>query len=132
MIKVRRKIQFATRERGRQVLTDAPARVEEVRPVRIPRIARLMALAIHLDRLIREGKVKGLTELARLTHVTQPRLTQILNLNHLAPDVQEQLLFLPRRSTGRERVHERGLRFVAAHIEWSAQRRLFASLARHD
>jgi hypothetical protein len=68
---------------------------------RVPRISRLMALAIHFDRVVREGKVADLSELAGLAHVTQPRMTQIMNLNHLAPDIQEELLFLPPVSAGR-------------------------------
>ena len=54
-----------------------------------------MALAIRFDRLIREDVVSDQSELARLAHVTQPRMTQIMNLLHLAPDIQEELLFLP-------------------------------------
>jgi hypothetical protein len=125
MIKVRRKIQFATRERGRQVLTDAPASVPQLQGGRILRVSRLMALAIHFDRLIREGTVKDVTELARLTHVTQPRMTQLLNLTHLAPDIQEELLFLPPAESGRDRVHEKMLRGVAAESDWRQQRQLW-------
>lgn len=54
---------------------------------RVPRISKLMALAIRYDGLLREGVVTDLTELARLSHVTQPRITQIMNLLHLAPDI---------------------------------------------
>ncbi len=45
--------------------------------------------------LIREGVVTDYAELARLGHVTRARVTQIMNLLHLAPDIQETLLFLP-------------------------------------
>lgn len=130
MIKVRRKIQFATRERGRQVLTDASPNAPEPKGGRIPRVSRLMALAIHFDRLIREGTVKDITELARLAHVTQPRMTQIMNLNHLAPDIQETLLLLPHVSEGRESVHEKGLRRIAACVNWDEQRRLWQAFRR--
>jgi len=60
-----------------------------------------MALAIHFDGLLRRGQVADLTELARLTMVTQPRITQVMNLLHLAPDIQEALLFLPRGTAWR-------------------------------
>lgn len=60
----------------------------------MPRISKLMALAIHCDALIRNGDVADQSELARLLHVTQPRMTQIMNLLLLAPDIQEALLFL--------------------------------------
>ncbi|MCK6486560.1 MAG: hypothetical protein L6R00_20820 [Phycisphaerae bacterium] len=128
MIKVRRKVHLIRRDHGRQVVADAAPRVAAVSPGRVPRVSRLMALAIHFDRLIREGKVADQSELARLGHVTQPRMTQIMNLNHLAPDIQEKLLFLPRVTPGRETVHEKTLRGVAAEVDWSRQRRLFQTI----
>ena len=62
---------------------------------RVPRVAKLMALAIRCDQLVRSGAVPDATALARLAHVSQPRMTQILNLTLLAPDIQEALLNLP-------------------------------------
>ena len=102
MIKVRRELHFARRARGRLVADVAPP-VATVPTGRIPRVSRLMALAIHFDRMIREGKVADLSELARLAHVTQPRMTQIMNLTRVAPDIQEAILFLPATLSGRER-----------------------------
>lgn len=60
-----------------------------------------MALAIRFERLIRERTVSDRSELARLAHVTQPRVTQIMNLLHRAPAIQEDLLFPPRVTEGR-------------------------------
>ena len=51
-----------------------------------------MALAIHFDRLIREGKVKDYAEIARLGKVTRARVTQVMNLLGFSPDLQERLL----------------------------------------
>jgi hypothetical protein len=68
---------------------------------RIPRISRLMALANKLERMLRAGEVPDVTELARITHVTQPRMSQILNLAMLAPEIQEALLFLPDVAKGK-------------------------------
>ncbi len=95
---------------------------------RIPRVARLMALAITFDQMIREGKVADQSDLARLVRVTQPRLTQIMNLNHLAPEIQEQVLHLAPITTGRERIHERSLRPIAATVDWQQQRRMWKQL----
>ena len=67
---------------------------------RIPRLARLMALAIHFDDLIRAGEVADYAELARLAHVTRARVTQIMNLLMLAPDIQEAILCLPKIERG--------------------------------
>lgn len=60
-----------------------------------PRVSRLMALALRMDELLAEGMVADQAELARLAHVTRPRVTQIMNLLHLAPDIQEAVLHLP-------------------------------------
>jgi hypothetical protein len=56
---------------------------------RVPRVARLMALALRLDELVRSGQVASYSALAALGHVTRARICQILNLIHLAPDLQE-------------------------------------------
>ena len=55
-------------------------------------------------------------------------MTQIMNLNHLAPDIQEELLFLPRVTNGRAPVHERMLRPIAAEISLQRQRQLWRAL----
>jgi hypothetical protein len=91
-----------------------------------------MALAIHFDRLLREGAVADISELARLAHVTQPRMTQIMNLNHLAPDIQEKLLFLPRSASGHDPVAERDLRPIARIQNWREQRWSWPDEARHS
>jgi hypothetical protein len=61
----------------------------------IPRIARLMALAIRYDRLLRAEEFRDYAELARVGRVTRARMTQIMKLLDLAPDIQEQILFRP-------------------------------------
>ena len=122
MIKVRCKVQI---RRGRQGRRPKERGVE--RPLgRIPRVSKLMALAIKFDGLIRDGIVADRSELARLAHVTQPRMTQIMNLLNLAPDIQEQLLFLPRVTGGRDPINEKVLRPVCAEIAWRKQRTMWS------
>jgi len=99
-------------------------------PGRVPRLARLMALAIHFDGLIRKGAVRDYADLARLGHVTRARVTQIMNLLNLAPDIQETILFLPRTQSGRDPISERQVRRIAAVSDWSKQRRLWQGLRR--
>ena len=84
--------------------------------LRIPRISQLMALAIRFD------SVADQTTLAQLGGVTRSRLTQIMDLLHLAPDIQEELLFLPPSS----RIVERTLRPIVRLVRWDEQRKLFA------
>ena len=90
----------------------------------IPRIARLMALAIRFDGLLREETVRDYAELARLGHVTRARMTQIMKLLDLAPDLQEKILFLP-PVTG---LTERRLRPLLTRLDWREQRRLFQQM----
>jgi hypothetical protein len=123
MITVKRKVHVARQTKGRVALVEASPAHEAADPGRVPRISRLMALAIHLDRLLREGAVADISELARLAHVTQPRMTQIMNLNHLAPDIQEDLLILPRVTRARDQVFERTIRPITRKLNWRQQRR---------
>ena len=46
-------------------------------PGRVPRVTRLMALAIPLEQLVRDGAVADYAEIARLGHVSRVRMTQI-------------------------------------------------------
>jgi hypothetical protein len=79
-------------------------------PDPIPRVSRLMALAIHFDGLIRQGLVKDYADLARLGGVSRARITQIMNLLNLPPWKQEELLFLEGTEAGRDGVTERQVR----------------------
>ena len=95
---------------------------------RIPRVARFMALAIRFDQLIRNGHVADYAELARLAHVTRARMTQIMNLLMLAPDIQEAILFLPRVERGHDPIHLGQLQLIALVPDWRKQRRMWAEL----
>jgi hypothetical protein len=128
MIAIVKKVHFECKSAGRKRLADGP---EPVRPPRIPRISKLMALAIRFQGLLRDGTVWDQSDLARLAHVTQPRMTQIMNLLHLAPDIQEELLFLPEVMKGRDLIHERMLRPLTAIVDWDQQRRRWRDL-RHE
>ena len=112
---------------GRPELREGPAPTAPP-PERVPRVARLMALAIKLDGLVRTGVVKGYAELARLGRVTPARITQVMNLTLLAPDVQEALLFLPPVAAGREPLALADLQRVAAVRDWRGQRRAWREL----
>ncbi len=97
---------------------------------KVPRISRLMALAIRMDEMLRRGEAQDTIELAELGKVSQPRLTQILSLSLLAPEIQEALLYLPREMTGRSKIHERNLRPITKQLCWVKQRRMWSELIR--
>jgi hypothetical protein len=97
-------------------------------PIRLSRVARLMALALRFEQLLRGGEVASYAKLARLGHVSCARISQILNLLQLAPDIQEQLLFLTRNGRGRDPIHLARLQPIAAKLDWARQRRLWREL----
>lgn len=127
MITIERKVHFGLGRRTRKELRQGDA-TSPASTGRVPRVSRLMALAIRFDRLIRDGVVADQAELSRLGHVTRARLTQIMNLMTLAPDIQEAILFLPATERGREPITERDLRPISALADWRMQRRMWSNL----
>jgi hypothetical protein len=83
-----------------------------------PPMAIPLTLAHRFERLIRDGDVKDYADLARLGHVTRARLTQIMNLLNLAPEIQEEILFLPAVEAGHDPIHERQLRAIMTVMDW--------------
>lgn len=127
-IQFQSKVQFRCGRHGRrQLRTDDKPDSPPTRG-RVPRVSRLMALAIRFDGLLRSGVVADQAALARLGHVTRARITQIMNLLQLAPDIQEELLFLPPVEHGPDPIHERDARPIAAIADWREQRGLWQSL----
>jgi len=118
---ITKQVHFRRGPRGRKALAEGvPVRVPDLGSV--PRIARLMALAIHMEDLVRRGEVADYTELARLAYVTRARMTQIMSLLHLAPDIQEEILNLPRSKGDRAPIREKMVRPIAGVADWRRQR----------
>jgi hypothetical protein len=120
------KIQFQRHSHGQKKIQASPQ--PDVPPGRVPRISRLMALAIKFEGLVRRREVSDYAQLARLGHVTRARMTQVMNLLLLAPELQEELLFLPRTQQGRDPVHLKQLQPLAQVVDWRKQRRLWKKL----
>jgi hypothetical protein len=122
---IERQVHFrhAGHGRGKQVREGAAPEEPPLPPGRVPRVTKLMALALRFDDLLRSGVIGSYAELARLGHVTRARVCQIMNLVYLAPDLQEALLFLPRTERGRDRIILADLQPIAAMMDWRKQRR---------
>ncbi|MBC8426976.1 hypothetical protein H8E07_22915 [bacterium] len=83
-------VHFTRGQRTRKVIQEGPPPEPDATPEgTIPRISRLMALALRFDRLIKAGEITDQADLARLGNVTRARVTQIMNLLQLAPEIQE-------------------------------------------
>ncbi|MDP8241337.1 MAG: hypothetical protein P9X24_19795 [Candidatus Hatepunaea meridiana] len=123
------KIHFKRGRNGRRRLIEGEEPASSpVNPGNIPRVSKLMALAIKLEKLVNTGKVRDYADLARLGKVSRARITQIMNLLLLAPDIQEEILFLPRTVKGRDPICERDLRPIAAIPHWNRQRKIWVSM----
>ena len=88
---------------------------QEATPQPPSRAARMLALAQHIERLVEQGKLASYAAAAEALGLTRARLTQVMNLLLLAPEVQEQIL------AGELTATERALRKVSAEAEWGRQ-----------
>ena len=98
----------------------------------IPRISRWMALALRLEQRLRQGTIGDYATLAQLGHVSRARITQIMNLLLLAPDIQEALLFLPPTPPGCHPILLSQLQPLAALLDWRQQRCRWQALKQHS
>ncbi|MCP4593913.1 MAG: hypothetical protein GY842_24525 [bacterium] len=123
---IQRKVHFRRGRGSRKVLKEGlPSESNDMPAGTVPRVSRLMALAIRFDHLIKSGEITDQADLARLGHVSRARVTQIMNLLQLAPDVEEDILFLPRTVQGHDPIRERMVRAIAAVLDWRKQRRMW-------
>ena len=102
-------------------------REEGLRRTHPARVARLLAVAHDLDARLEAGEYQDYADIARQHGLTRARVTQVMNLLLLAPDIQAQVLEL-RFPPGREPVTERHLRKVLASAVWAEQREVWAGL----
>lgn len=119
--------QFSIKQGGRGArkrIVESVAERDESKPSleRIPRISHYMALAIHFEDLIRRGIVTDYADIARLGHVTRARVTQIMNLRLLAPEIQEALIFRSDRAT---QVELKLLQKISSAHCWTQQSKLW-------
>jgi hypothetical protein len=125
---VKDKIHFTDGQNSKKELHKGKAIKKSIQTGRTPRISRLMALAIKFNLMVKNGEIKDYADIAKLGHVTRARLSQLMNLTLLAPEIQEEILFFPEVSTGRDKITEHHLRPICAELNWSKQRKLWFDL----
>ena len=127
--RVKRKVAFQGEVHKRRDAAKAK-REKAAQSGRIPRIAKLVALASRMQSMIDSGEVESFQQLAELGRISQPRMTQIMSLLNLAPDIQEELLHLPEVMQGKATIHERLLRPLTTVLDWRVQRRMWGRISR--
>ena len=112
---------FRVREGHGWVFTEEPPPPPPAQVRRPARVAQVLAMAHRLQAAIDRGDYRDRADLARQLGFTRARVTQILDLTLLTPDIQEQVLKLE-RVDGVEPLAERALREVVRHESWVEQR----------
>ncbi|TWU28037.1 hypothetical protein [Novipirellula artificiosorum] len=140
---VNRSFHVQTRRNGSKSLAEGKAPTKP--QGRVPRITRLLALAHRCRDLVRDGVIINQSELAHYGQISTTRMSQIMWLDNLAPEIQEQILDLPRTIRGHERsgatndpgprtiqgrdaILEREVRPIAKTLDWDDQRKMWADL----
>ena len=89
---------------------------------RLPRVTQVLALAIHFEDMIQQGEARDYADLARLGCLTRERMSQIMELIWLAPDIQQEILEFPPTPTTRFPISEVAVRRIAGILAWKEQR----------
>jgi hypothetical protein len=92
----------------------------------LPRVAQVLALAIHFQAMIQRGEARDYANLARLGCLTRERMSQIMELVWLAPDIQQKILEF--RTTNGTRFTEVAVRKIAGALSWKDQREAWREL----
>jgi hypothetical protein len=87
---------------------------------RIPLISRLMALTIKFQDMVDRGEVRDYADLARLGYVSRARITQIMNLLNLAPQLQDNMMLDPKQAAAIS-ASESQLRKITSLVLWQDQ-----------
>ncbi len=124
---IKMKVHFVAGQRGHRVLRKGK-QPKHSKSTRLPRITRLMALALRYEGLLEQGLVRNHQELADLAGVERSQISTILRFRLLAPDIQEWLLNLPETEKGKDPVGMIELRSIAATPSWEKQREQLHSL----
>ncbi len=95
---------------------------------RVPRVTQVMALAIQFQDMLQRGEARDYADLARLGCLTRERMSQIMELIWLAPDIQRELLECKPTHTTRFPISELAVRRIAAELAWVAQRAAWRKL----
>ena len=92
-----------------------------------PRVAELLCKAIEWRALLTSDAVSNQAAIARREGLSRARVTQILGLLRLAPEIQHHILSMP-RTVGCPTISERVLRSITLFQDRQQQRHAFADI----
>jgi len=86
---------------------------KQPKTAKTPRVVELLQVAIEWQAQLDAGEVETQAAIARREGITRARVTQIMALLRLVPEIREHILAMP-DSVGRPAISERALRPIAA------------------
>ena len=115
-------IEFRLHRTKRAAFSSGRTETPVSRPGVLPRVTQVLALAIQFQDMLNRGEASNYADLARLGCLTRERMSQIMELIWLAPDIQEEILGFPPNATGRFPVSEVAVRRIGGFLSWEKQR----------
>jgi len=97
----------------------------------MPRVVELLRKAIEWQALLKSGECTSQSEIATREQLTRGRVTQIMGMLNLVPEIRENILSMP-KAVGRSSVTERVLRPITALTDPCDQLREFHKLLPHS
>jgi hypothetical protein len=113
-----------------QVITAVPeprGKPKPPRKTKTPRVVELLRMAIEWQRQLDAREVETRAEIARREGVTRARVTQIMAMLRLVPEIRERILALPDR-VGPPVISERSLRPIVRVEDPDEQRLRYRNL----
>jgi hypothetical protein len=92
-----------------------------------PRVVELLRKAIEWQVLLESGEIVNQADIARQEGITRARVTQVMGMLRLAPELREKILSMP-KVVRRPLLTERGLRPIATITDYHDQIREFHKL----
>jgi hypothetical protein len=121
-------IQFNLYATGRQPGEREPSDAPSSGNGRLPRVTQVMALAIHFQDMLRRQEVRDYADLARLGCVSRERMSQLMELLWLAPEIQQEILEFRPTLVTRFPISESAVRRIASILSWDDQRQRWKAL----
>lgn len=113
-----------------RVVHAVPSRVLHRKPPkapRTPRVVELLRKALEWQALLKSGEVRNQADIARREGITRARVTQVMGMLQLAPEIQQHILSMP-DAVRRPAITERALRPIALIDERRHQLQQFEAL----
>ena len=121
-------VQFRLNAAAPQATEKLPPDIRRQEVGHLPRVTQVLALAIQFQEAIQRGEARDYADLARLGCLTRERMSQIMELVWLAPDIQREILEFSPRAATQFPISELAARRIAVRLDWVEQRELWRKL----